>query len=155
MAVANAVLDVIEKDDLKNHGIRVGNFMLKGLNNLKEKYSCIGDVRGAGMFLGVDMVADRKTKEPATQIAEYIVKRFKDEKILMSTEGKYGNVLKFKPPMTFTTENATQWFKVFEMILEEVHMDEIRSRSISELSSLSMDSLESDNPISTDDASDS
>jgi len=86
---------------------------------------------------------NQKTKEPATIIAEYIVKRFKDEKILMSTEGKYGNVLKFKPPMVFSMKNAEQWIKTFENVLQEIYADEYSLISISRSSCSSMESLES------------
>jgi len=106
LAIANAVLDVIENEKLREHAITVGSLMKKRLNHFKTQYPIIGDVRGEGLFLGVELVVSRDTKEPASLMAEYIVSRFKDEKILMSTEGRYGNVLKFKPPMVFSIKKC-------------------------------------------------
>ncbi|CAG2121842.1 unnamed protein product, partial [Medioppia subpectinata] len=157
LAIANGVLDVIENENLREHAIKVGAFMKKGLNALKDEYQVIGDVRGEGLFLGAELVVSRKTKEPATPLAEYIVSRFKDHKILMSTEGKYGNVLKFKPPMPFSIENAERFFHVFKGILEEVYNQDkgvnyLSSRS-SESSNESLDSLVESLSINSDDES--
>ena len=120
MAVASAVLDVIEQKDLRSHAAQVGKVLMEGLQDLKLKYSFIGDIRGAGLFIGIDLVKSPETKEPSSDIAEYVVKRLKDEKIIMSTEGKYGNVLKIKPPMTFDSENAKYLLSKLHDIFSEV-----------------------------------
>ena len=95
------------------------------------------------MFLGVEIVANRETKEPATVLADYMVSRFKDEKILMSTEGKYGNVLKFKPPMVFNTENAERFMQIFDNILQEIYSEDYSSHLSSQSSASSYESLNS------------
>lgn len=138
------MLDVIEKEDLREHAVSVGSFMKNGLNHLKTQYPIIGDVRGEGLFLGVELVVSRDTKEPASLMAEYIVSRFKDEKILMSTEGKYGNVLKFKPPMVFSIKNAERFLQTFQDILHEIYNEEHRSSH----SRCSISSYESVNSLS-------
>lgn len=140
MAVANAVLDVIENESLMEHAASVGNHMLEQLNRLKSKYPVIGDVRGMGLFIGVEMVSSRRTKEPATLVAEYTVAKFKENHILMSTEGKYGNVLKFKPPMVFNKKNVDHFITVFEEILQDV-CDTSRTRASSQSSAYSYDSV--------------
>lgn len=119
MAIANAVLDVIEKENLRENATKVGDYMLNCLKKLKDEYLIIGDVRGAGLFFGVELVDDRDTKKPAAMVAGWVVRRFREEGIIMSTEGKYDNVLKFKPPMQFNMQDAKFWLKTFQVILEE------------------------------------
>lgn len=126
--------------------------MLKELDRLKKKYSIIGDIRGAGNFIGIDLVYNRKTKEPATLAAEYVVARFRENRILMSAEGKYGNVLKFKPPMVFDEQNVEQFITVLEEILQDVSYYS-RTRSSSLSSAYSSDSICIGN-ISSDSLSD-
>ena len=108
--------------------------MLEELQEFKNKYPVIGDVRGAGMFIGIELVNNRQTKEPATQIADYIVAKFKENFIIMSTEGKYGNVLKFKPPMPFNEKDARRLLDTLRDILEDVSST-LRSRALSRSSS--------------------
>lgn len=129
--MANAVLDVIEQEKLPEHALRIGALMLESLHQLKEKFPVIGDVRGQGLFIGVELVSNRNTKEPATLLAEYVVAKFKEAFILMSTEGKYGNVLKFKPPMAFSEENVRHFIATLEAILQEV-CDSRRGRTDSQ-----------------------
>lgn len=153
--MANAVLDVVENEKLPERAMVIGEMMLNELAKLKEKYSLIGDVRGMGMFIGIDLVVDRITKEPATMFAEYIVAKFKEAKILMSTEGKYGNILKFKPPMVFDEANVAHFISTFDDILSLCDSFPRTKDSASSRSSLcssdsvgfecfSSDSLESD-----------
>ena len=89
-----------------NHASEVGEYFKSRLNELKEKHTIIGDVRGNGLFLGVDLVKDRITREPHTKAAEHAVSRFREEKILMQRDGPFENVLKMKPPMKFSKENV-------------------------------------------------
>lgn len=75
LAVANAVLDEIERNNLKDHAKEVGSVLLRGLDAMKLKYKFIGDVRGTGLFIGIDLVKDPLTKAPAGDIADYVIKR--------------------------------------------------------------------------------
>lgn len=79
-----------------------------------------GDVRGLGLFAGIELVTSRATRKPATAIAQHVLTRMKDEKILVSTDGPDANVLKLKPPMVFNKENATNFINTLDKILEEV-----------------------------------
>lgn len=106
VAVANAVLDVIEKEKLYEHVTDVSQHLLAELNKLKGKHYIIGDVRGYGYFIGIDFVKSRETREPAIEHARVILERMRNENILLSLDGPYSNVMKMKPPLTFNKENA-------------------------------------------------
>lgn len=88
ISIANAVLDVIEREKLRENAKLVGDYMLSELNKLKPLCDHIGDVRGRGMFLGVEIVRNKKDKQQASDIADHIVAEFKRNFIIMSTEGK-------------------------------------------------------------------
>ncbi|KAM6116450.1 LOW QUALITY PROTEIN: 5-phosphohydroxy-L-lysine phospho-lyase [Pterocles gutturalis] len=105
-ATGLAVLDVIEKEHLQAHATEVGNFLMKLLQEQKIKHPIIGDVRGSGLFIGVDLIKDQAERTPATAEAEYLITRLKEEYILLSTDGPGRNVLKFKPPMCFNMDDA-------------------------------------------------
>ncbi|TRY64637.1 hypothetical protein DNTS_004875 [Danionella cerebrum] len=105
-AIGLAVLDVIEKEDLRGNAMRVGAHLKQLLVQLQNKYPLIGDVRGIGLFIGMELVKDRDSRTPATEEAAYVVKRLKDDRIVMSTDGPWDSVIKFKPPMCFSIEDA-------------------------------------------------
>jgi len=105
-AIGLSVLNVIEQEKLQQNALDVGNYLLSGLNLLKEKFELIGDIRGTGLFIGVELVKDLKTQEPATEKAKVIINKMKEIGILLSTDGPHDNVLKIKPPMVFSIENA-------------------------------------------------
>jgi ethanolamine-phosphate phospho-lyase len=156
LAIAGAVLDVIERQKLQQHADQVGKYMLPVLRRLQRDYPVIGDVRGMGLFLGLDLVTDRISKEPATEVAEFMVRRFKEQGIIMSTEGKYGNVLKFKPPMVFSMSDAQHLLSVLEAILREVKLQAKVTRSLSSLSTAStMSTVSSSSSPGTSDDEDS
>lgn len=122
-AAALAVLDELEEYHLLQNAKKVGDYILKELNILKASGSrIIGDVRGCGFFIGVDMVENLETKKASPEHAQYIVQRFREEKILMSTEGKLGNVLKFKPPMVFNMDDAKRFIDILSKILIELEL---------------------------------
>jgi 4-aminobutyrate aminotransferase-like enzyme/Ser/Thr protein kinase RdoA (MazF antagonist) len=104
--VGSAVLDVIEEEELQAHAAEIGRYLLDKLAALKEAHSLIGDVRGRGLFLGIELVNDRETMAPAAPEARTIVERMKEEGILLSTDGPLHNVIKIKPPLPFNQENA-------------------------------------------------
>jgi len=118
-AIGKAVLDVIEKEHLQENAATVGKHLLQGFGLLKRKYPLIGHVRGQGLYLGIELVKNRQTLEPADQEADYIVNRLRDHGILISTDGPLHNVLKFKPPMVITKENADEIISVLDKILRE------------------------------------
>uniref|UniRef100_H3B5G3 Ethanolamine-phosphate phospho-lyase n=1 Tax=Latimeria chalumnae TaxID=7897 RepID=H3B5G3_LATCH len=105
-AVGLAVLDVIEKEDLRENAIRVGNYLMDLLKEQKEKHPLIGDIRGVGLFVGVDLVKNRERRTPATAEAQHVVHQLKEQNILLSADGPHKNVLKFKPPLCFSVEDS-------------------------------------------------
>eukprot|EP01097_Dermamoeba_algensis_P010602 TRINITY_DN78_c0_g4_i1.p1 TRINITY_DN78_c0_g4~~TRINITY_DN78_c0_g4_i1.p1 ORF type:complete len:826 (+),score=219.68 TRINITY_DN78_c0_g4_i1:100-2577(+) len=119
-AVGLAVLDVIEKEKLMENALKVGNVLLSRLEKLKDKYDILADVRGLGLFLGVEFVRDRKTLEPADEEASFLVNRMRENGILASTDGKYHNAIKFKPPMCFSLDDAERFITEFENALKDL-----------------------------------
>lgn len=121
-AIGNAVLDIIEEEKLRENAVAVGTHLLEQLNKLKEKHSIIGDVRGVGMFIGIDLVKDRMSRNPATAEAQHVITRLKQEFILFSADGPNRNVLKFKPPMVLSLDDADHLVKTLDTILDEVRI---------------------------------
>ncbi|MDP7439318.1 MAG: aminotransferase class III-fold pyridoxal phosphate-dependent enzyme, partial [SAR324 cluster bacterium] len=117
--VGMAVLDIMENEGLRQNALETGNWLKEKLEALKESFPLIGDVRGEGFFLGVELVLDPETREPAPLQADYVVERMKSRKILLSTEGPGHNVLKFKPPMVFNQRDAQHLLAELEQVLGE------------------------------------
>ncbi|MCL7972796.1 MAG: aminotransferase class III-fold pyridoxal phosphate-dependent enzyme, partial [marine benthic group bacterium] len=105
-AVGLAVLDVIEEEGLRARALEVGTRFREGLAELAARHELVGDVRGLGLFIGVELVRDRETLEPATEEAADVVNLMRDRRILLSTDGPFENVIKIKPPLVFTHEDA-------------------------------------------------
>ncbi len=101
-AIGMAVLDVVEEECLQEHALRIGGRLRDGLLELATRHPIIGQVRGAGLFLGVELVRDHDTLEPADSEATEIVNRMRGRGILLSTDGPLHNVLKIKPPMVLS-----------------------------------------------------
>lgn len=105
-AIGLAVLDEVLKKNLQKHALDVGDVLKARLIELMKRHDIIGDVRGSGLFLGVELVRDRVTREPATAEADLIVNAMRERQILFGTDGPFHNVLKIRPPMPFTAEDA-------------------------------------------------
>ena len=118
-AVGLAVLDVLQEDDLQANALQVGNKLLSGLKSFVRKYNMVADARGAGLFLGVELVRDSSTLEPAPTEAAFIANRMREHGILLGTDGPFHNVVKIRPPMPFNKENADYLLETFEKILKE------------------------------------
>ncbi|RMH00963.1 MAG: aminotransferase class III-fold pyridoxal phosphate-dependent enzyme [Chloroflexi bacterium] len=119
-AVGMAVLDVIENEQLQQNADQIGRYLLNDLRQLMDTFPLVGDVRGRGLFIGVELVRNRETLEPATQEASYIVERMRDHGILISTDGPLHNVLKIKPPLVFNTANAERLVTTLKKVLAEL-----------------------------------
>ena len=102
-SVAMATLDVIQSEDLVENAAQIGGYVKSGLLGLQEKYELLADVRGSGLFFGVEMVS---SDGPATKAADALSNLMKDSGILLSKIGQYDNVLKMRPPLCFSEENA-------------------------------------------------
>ena len=118
-AIAGAVLDVLEVENLLEHAQKVGQLLLDGANKLAAKHTVIGDVRGRGMFLGIDLVKDRDSREPYTALAQHVLSCLKAERILLQSDGPHNNVLKFKSPMVFSAENAATLLDALDRVLSQ------------------------------------
>ncbi|MGY5852326.1 MAG: aminotransferase class III-fold pyridoxal phosphate-dependent enzyme, partial [Candidatus Thorarchaeota archaeon] len=118
-AVGLAVLDEIECRQLQQNALEVGEYLKAKLESLVGHHPLIGDVRGIGLFIGVELVLSRETLEPAIDQTRYIVERMKDRGVLISLDGPLHNVLKIKPPIVFTKENAVYLVEQLDVILKE------------------------------------
>ncbi|WP_456427817.1 aminotransferase class III-fold pyridoxal phosphate-dependent enzyme [Rhodocaloribacter sp.] len=118
-AVGLAVLDVIEEEGLQANARRVGTYLTERLTALMARHPLVGDVRGRGLFLGVELVRDRATLEPAAEAAAEIVNRAKERGVLLSTDGPLHNVLKIKPPLVFSTNDADRLVDTLDAVLTE------------------------------------
>jgi 4-aminobutyrate aminotransferase-like enzyme len=98
-AVGLAVLDVIDEEDLRTRAAQLGARLQKGLRELAADHPLIGDVRGRGLFLGVELVDGTADRAPAARQARYLVERMKENGVLLSTDGPHHNVIKIKPPL--------------------------------------------------------
>jgi 4-aminobutyrate aminotransferase-like enzyme/Ser/Thr protein kinase RdoA (MazF antagonist) len=118
-AAGLAVLDVLEEGKLQENALRVGTSWKDALTQLQAKFPLIGDVRGSGLFLGVDLVRDQDTREPATEEAAYIVNRLRECGVLIGTDGPGDNVIKLRPPLIFSETDAKLFTSILETILTE------------------------------------
>jgi 4-aminobutyrate aminotransferase-like enzyme/Ser/Thr protein kinase RdoA (MazF antagonist) len=121
-AIGLAVLDVIADEGLQQNAQRVGNHLMNELRELINRHPLIGDVRGQGLFIGLELVLDRATLAPAPQQASYIANRLKERGILISTDGPFHNVLKIKPPLVFTEADADYFVSALDLILNEDYL---------------------------------
>jgi alanine-glyoxylate transaminase/(R)-3-amino-2-methylpropionate-pyruvate transaminase len=101
-----ATLEVIDSEHIQQNALQVGTHLKDRLRELQERQPLIGEVRGLGLMLGVELVRDRGTKEPATQEAAEVLERCKERGLLVGKGGLYGNVLRIKPPMCLTKDDA-------------------------------------------------
>jgi 4-aminobutyrate aminotransferase-like enzyme/Ser/Thr protein kinase RdoA (MazF antagonist) len=118
-AAGLAVLDVLEDEKLQENALRVGTCLKNALQALQQRYPLIGDVRGSGLFLGMDLVLDQSTREAAPQQASYVVNRLRECGILTGTDGPHHNVIKLRPPLIFTEADADLFVKALDAILQE------------------------------------
>ncbi|MBS1787674.1 MAG: aminotransferase class III-fold pyridoxal phosphate-dependent enzyme [Acidobacteria bacterium] len=105
-AVGLEVLHVVREENLQEHALRIGNRMLEALHPFVDRFPLVGDVRGSGLFLGVELVRDRVTLEPAAEETSFVANRMRDHGILLGTDGPHHNVIKIRPPMPFDEANA-------------------------------------------------
>ena len=119
-AIGHEVLNVIKEERLQQNAHKVGTFLKKMLTELKHRYSIIGDVRGEGLFLGVELIKDKKTLDPEKDKTHYLVNQMKKKGILLSADGPDHNVIKIKPPLVFNKDNATFLVETMDLILKKV-----------------------------------
>jgi len=120
-AIGAEVLKIIHDEKLQNNAFLRGKRLLSGLKKLQKEHCLIGDVRGFGLFVGVEMIVDNKLS-PATRIAAYIVNRMKEKRILIGVEGPSDNILKIRPPLTINDDDIDCILISLEECLNEVKM---------------------------------
>ncbi|MEH6522984.1 aminotransferase class III-fold pyridoxal phosphate-dependent enzyme [Sulfitobacter sp.] len=117
--IGKEVLDIVDDEDLQANAQHQGDRLLAGLRALQDKHDCIGDVRGIGLFVGVDLVTDRANKSEATALATHVKNRMRDKRILLGTEGPRDNILKIRPPLTIQPDDVDMIITTLDMILHE------------------------------------
>lgn len=123
-AIGREVLKVVQEEKLQENALQVGTYLTKELKSLQSAYPIIGDVRGVGLFLGLELVNDGESLEPAADQTAFIANQMRERGILMSTDGPHHNVLKIKPPMCFTKANADFLIENLKVVLKG--MDRIK-----------------------------
>ena len=118
-AAGLAVLDVLETEHLQARALTVGSFLKSDLLALQQEFPLIGDVRGSGLFIGVELVLDRTSREPAPAQAAYVVNRLRECGILTGTDGPHHNVIKLRPPLIISESDATTFTSTLRKILSE------------------------------------
>ncbi|MCU0647310.1 MAG: aminotransferase class III-fold pyridoxal phosphate-dependent enzyme [Gemmatimonadaceae bacterium] len=113
------VLRIVREERLQENAAHVGARLLDGLRALQTRHTAIGDVRGMGLFIGVDLVTDRTSRDPATALARYVVNRLREERVLVGTEGPADNVLKIRPPLTIGAADVDWLVSVLDGVLGE------------------------------------
>jgi 4-aminobutyrate aminotransferase-like enzyme len=118
-AIGLAVLDVLADEGLQANARQVGRRLKTGLRELASRHPLIGDVRGLGLFVGVELVRDRTTLDPAGQEAGFVAERMREHGVLISTDGPSHNVLKIRPPLVFTADDADRLVETLDRVLGE------------------------------------
>ena len=116
-AAAEAVLDVMDEEDLMQQAHLVGQYAREGLESLAQIHQCIGDIRGAGLFFGAEMVVDSTTRTPATVFTNRVANAMRHEGVLLNKLGIHYNTLKIRPSMQFTKTNADQLLETLDKVL--------------------------------------
>jgi len=120
-AAVLGVMKVIKEENLLEHSKRMGVAFERELMKLKEKHECVGDIRGVGMFWGIDLVTDRQTRNPATNFAlNLIMKLRKEHNVLLNADGPHSNILKYKPPLCFNEEDLVATVQAIDQALTEM-----------------------------------
>ena len=116
-AQGKAVLEIIDREKLQQNSQTIGDRILAGLNRLKEKHNVIGDVRGKGLLLGIELVKDRQSKEPAREECAQVVETAKDMGLLLGKGGLWGQTIRFSPPMCINEQDADFLIEVLDRAL--------------------------------------
>ncbi len=119
-AVAAENIDYLQEEGLISNSEKIGNQVRKRITELQDQISLIGEFRGKGLMIGVELVKDKKAKTPATDETTELAKRFMKKGVLVGTGGVHGNVIRFQPPLCITTEQATKVLNIFEQEVKQL-----------------------------------
>ncbi len=117
-AAGKAVLETIQQDNLQRNCAMLGDLLLQGLRGLQNKNECIGDVRGSGLMIGLDLVKNRNTKEPNPELASKIHEQAKELGLLIGKGGLHRNVLRIKPPLCITNADVEFIIQVLDYVFD-------------------------------------
>ncbi len=117
--IGREVLQIVDDERLQENARLRGTELLSGLRDLQTRHEVIGDVRGMGLFIGVELVQGQKDKEPAKELASYVLNRMREYRILIGTEGPHDNILKIRPPLTIDAEGVEMILNVLGKVLSE------------------------------------
>lgn len=110
----------MQEDDLINNAKDAGDYLRAGLKELAKDHPCIGDVRGAGLFTGLEVVKDPETKEIDPESATLLINRLRYNNVLIGAAGPYGNILKIRPPLRFYRKDADFFIDAITKSLKEI-----------------------------------
>lgn len=119
-AVASSVLDYIEQQNLVQHVAQTGAYLRQRLEELAGKHPIVGNVHGKGLFQAIELVTDRQTREPAAAVTRLLPDAMKAEGVLIGLSGRYGNVLKIRPPLVFDRDNVDQLVNTLDRVLGDI-----------------------------------
>ena len=119
-AAANAVLEFIEENRLRENTQAVGAYLLEKLRGLMSRHALIGDVRGMGLLAALELVKDRKSKEPAAAETNAVMERCRENRVLLGKGGLYGNVLRISPPMNVTKDDVDEFVRRLDKSFAEL-----------------------------------
>jgi 4-aminobutyrate aminotransferase-like enzyme len=122
--IGREVIDVIDREHLRENALDVGNYLLDRLRDVAARRELIGDVRGNGLFVGVELAADREKRIPNGAAAGYVANRMRELGVLLSTDGPDHNVLKIKPPLCFSRSDADLLSETLDRVLGESAINE-------------------------------
>jgi alanine-glyoxylate transaminase/(R)-3-amino-2-methylpropionate-pyruvate transaminase len=115
-----ATLEIIDEENIQQNALEVGTHLKDALTDLQEKHEIIGEVRGLGLMLGVELVRNRKSKEPANTEAADVMERMKERNVLIGKGGLFGNTLRIKPPMCINKDDADYIVAMLDEVLTEI-----------------------------------
>lgn len=118
-AAGLAVLDIIEKENILDKSVRLGEKIQTAFNRWKTEYEAIGDVRGIGPMCAIELVTNKMTKEPATELTARIVKQSWQQGLIVLSSGLYSNVLRFLPPLTMDGKTTDKGLTILERVIKE------------------------------------
>jgi len=118
-AVGQAVLDVIQDESLMQNALQVGDYLKERFRELSRRHSVIGDVRGAGLYIGVEMTR-ASDGSPQAQLATTIINALRDRQVLIGAAGRFGDILKVRPPLCFSLAHADQLATALDDVLTKL-----------------------------------
>ncbi|MEL7119213.1 MAG: aminotransferase class III-fold pyridoxal phosphate-dependent enzyme [Bacteroidota bacterium] len=119
-SIGRAVLKTVKEEGLQQNALDVGNYLLAGLGELQKEFPFIGHLRGHGLFLGIELVKDPALRNPNAEAASYLANSMRELGILMSTDGPDYNVMKIKPPICFSKENADFLLEMMRKVMKDI-----------------------------------